>query len=210
MTMDPKPVTPDDERPIPAVRCLDGGWTDEAIVDGLRRGEPAAAQAFFDAHADRIEGLVWRLLGPDTEHDDVVGQVLVNVARSVGSLRDPAALRSWLTGVTINTVKKEIGRRQRRPVLVPTEALPELPDGAPGPDDLAVARGLYRVLDRLEPDDRLLLILRYVQGCTLPELAAALERSLATVKRHLTRARERFAEQAREDFWLSTLMGEDR
>ena len=55
-------------------------------------------------------------------------------------------------------------------------------------------RRLYALLDRLSTRERLVLVLRHVEGMTLEEIAEAMELSLATVKRVLRRASARVSQ----------------
>ena len=60
-------------------------------------------------------------------------------------------------------------------------------------------RRLYGLLDRLSTRERLVLVLRHVEGMTLEEIAAAMDLSLATVKRGLRRASARVSQMVDAD-----------
>ena len=60
-------------------------------------------------------------------------------------------------------------------------------------------RRLYNLLDRLSTRERLVLVLRHVEGMTLEEIAEAMELSLATVKRGLRRASLRVSQMVDSD-----------
>lgn len=56
------------------------------------------------------------------------------------------------------------------------------------PDQAAEVRRLYSVLDRLSPEARIALVLRRVEELSIPEIAAQMNLSVATVKRRLEQA----------------------
>ena len=60
-------------------------------------------------------------------------------------------------------------------------------------------RRLYDLLDRLSTHERLMLMLKHVEGMTLEEIAAAMDLSLATVKRGLRRASARVSQMVDAD-----------
>ncbi len=60
-------------------------------------------------------------------------------------------------------------------------------------------RRLYSLLDRLSTRERLVLVLRHIEGMTLEEIAEAMELSLATVKRGLRRATLRVSQMVDSD-----------
>jgi RNA polymerase sigma-70 factor (ECF subfamily) len=177
------------------------------LVDGLVSGDPEAGNALFAVFGDRVNRLVWRLLGADRDHDDVVQQVFIAILESVERLRSPDALEAWITRVTVNTVRKEIRRRQRRRLWFSPSEPPDAPDPGIDSDERLVLRQFYRVLSDMRTDDRVVFTLRFVEAYTLPEIAAACDCSLATVKRRLTRARKRFETRARQDFVLAAALG---
>jgi len=173
-----------------------------ALARGLERREPAAAAELYRRFGDRINRLVWRLLGADSEHDDVVQQVFVNIFGSVHTLRDSQAMESWITGVTINTVRREIRSRGTRRIVQLVPEAPEPPGGTAdedGPDAGRVARRFYQVLATMRADERIVLGLRFVEGYTLTEIATYGNYSLATAKRKLRRATEVFSKKAMRD-----------
>ena len=84
-------------------------------------------------------------------------------------------------------MKWELRRRRARRWLTLSET-GELPDNQllyVTADTRYALRRLYRLLDQLATRDRLVLVLRHVEGMTLEEIAEALSISLATVKRSL-------------------------
>ena len=81
-----------------------GDLTDEEVADLLRRGSRAAATAVYDRFSALVNRWVWRLLGADAEHDDIVQQVFVRILRAGPNLRDSDKLAGWVHAITVNTV----------------------------------------------------------------------------------------------------------
>jgi len=69
-----------------------------ATVAGMLAGDSHARASFYDHYRAMVNRLVWRLLGADSEHDDVVQMVFVHALTSIGKLRDPESLDTWLGG----------------------------------------------------------------------------------------------------------------
>ena len=178
----------------PSVRALPFQGDQTQLVAALRKGHPGAAAALHDRYARRIYGLLYRILGPDTELEDTLHEVFVRALESLGQLRDPAAFDSWLMGVAVRTARTLLQRRGRRSWLrlVPEEELPEVPVAPEDPAHVETLRVTYRILDTLPVDDRMALVLRFAAGMTLTETADACAVSLATIKRRLSRAQRGF------------------
>jgi len=181
---------------------------DAEIVAGLIAGDSRAAGELFDRYASKINGKVWRLLGADSDHDDLVHQVFIHILNGIGKLKNPDSLEDWIYGITVNTVRREIRRRRYRRILVPMAEPPEQAAPRSDPDDRLFAGRFYRVLDELRPDDHVVFVLRFVEGRSLGEVAAAGGYSLSTAKRRLMRAKREFLKRASKDPVLSAFVEE--
>jgi RNA polymerase sigma-70 factor (ECF subfamily) len=185
-------------------------YSDPEIVAGVLGGDPFAGKALVDRFTPIIDGRVWRLMGSDSEHRDIVQQVFQQVVHTLSQLDDPQALEAWVGQVTVNVVLKELRRRRyRRLVGFATEFVEETPDTRSIERRLEVLRGLA-ILKKMRPEDRVAFVLRFIEGVTLEEMAAAMGCSLATAKRRIRRARERFLKKAERDAFLAPLVGKER
>ena len=175
--------------------------SDAALVAALRAGDPRAELAAWNRFALGVDQTLRRLLGPEPDREDLLQEVFIRFFRRVGTVREPAAVRGFLTGICIHVVHGEITRRRRKRwlSLTPTG---ELPDTAAHPPDLdgreAVTR-YYALLDKLGGKDRSLFVARTIEGLTLEEVAAAHDVSVSTAQRHINRAAKRIALLVRRD-----------
>jgi RNA polymerase sigma-70 factor (ECF subfamily) len=182
--------------------------SDAALVAALCAGRHDARRALFVRYADDVQRVLYRVLGPDGEIADLMQDVFVVALSSIGQLRDPSALRSWLTGIAVHKARKCILRRQRWRFiqLFSPSDLPEREAVLPSAEISEALRCTYAVLDQLPADERVAFALRYIDGAELTAVAAACGVSLATIKRRLTRAQRSFALLAQKhevlDEWL--------
>ena len=172
---------------------------DREIVIGLIEGRRSAAEALYRRYGDRVNGLVWRLTGTDSDHDDLVQQVFLNIVSSVASLKDPSSLGSWIVGVVMNTVRKEIRSRRVRRILRLDPEPPDEPSDLFGPEKQLLAHRFYKVVGRMDATTRVFFLMRYVEGSAIGEIAASAGCSPTTVKRKVQKAREFFAREAARD-----------
>ena len=90
-----------------------GVFSDDLLA-GLRAGDDAAWSHFYDAIAGDIRAYVARL--GTTSPDDVLGETMVQVVRSISSFRGAAGeLRPWTFRIARNRVIDAGRRRDRRP-----------------------------------------------------------------------------------------------
>ena len=177
---------------------------DVELARALIAGEPGAAEIAWDRYAPLVHRIVSRALGPEAEVEDVTQEIFYRLFTRIRSLRKPEALRSFVVSFALRIVKWELRRRRARRWLTLSET-GEVPDNQllfVTADTRYALRRLYRMLDQLTTRDRLVLVLRHVEGMTLEEIAEALSISLATVKRSLRHASARLSALVDSDMAL--------
>lgn len=190
---------PETRRPA-TIRSLPYAGGDEELLAGLRDRRPPAIAAFYDRYQSLVIRVLARVLGTDAELGDVRNEVFLQALASAGSVRSAGALRAWIVRVTVHTARGVIRKRERRRWLVlwPTaDALPQPLTEDVKPEVREALQATYVVLDTLPVDERIAFALRIIDGMELTEVAAACGTSLATIKRRLRAAQDRFAERAR-------------
>jgi len=174
--------------------------SDEGLALAACDGDPRAAIAIWRRYGVQVRSKLLRWVGSH-DLDDHVQEVFSRLFEQLPRLRQPSALRSFLIGITLRVACTELRRRRRwRLRLTTTGELPDLAEQ--GADDGTGREALSRfegILAKLGPRTRRVFVLRYIEKLELVDVAAAMDISLATAKRHLQRASTRvFAMAERE------------
>jgi RNA polymerase sigma-70 factor (ECF subfamily) len=174
------------------------------LLGQIAEGRPGAFRELFDRYAPLARNVMVRTIGPDADVEDLVQESLLIVVRRAQTIRDPSALRSFVYSVAVRVVRNEVRRREIRKMM-PWTSAPSSVRAVPPHDAVAadVLRHLYQALERLSADLRVAFVLRFVEGHELAEAAALAGCSLATFKRRLRRAQDRFQRVAAADATLS-------
>ena len=188
------------------VRLSTKSMSDREIVEGLVRNDEKAAAALYDKYSSKVNHLVWRLLGADSEHDDVVHAVFIHILTSIKNLKKPESLPDWITGIAINTVRREIRNRKYRRIFHLVSEYPEYGMEYATDNPLVPVKRVFGVLNEMKADDHIVFVLRFVEKNTLGEIASSCGYSLATAKRRVHKAKEEFIRRARKDAILSGLI----
>lgn len=114
---------------------------------------------------------------------DIVHNAIVKALQSCPSLRSPEYAQTWFCRILINESISFL-RKNRR--LVPLEEVQEAADD-PQPEHEAYL-DLYTALDKLPPESKTVVILRFFEDMKLDEIAQVLSVNLSTVKSRLYRA----------------------
>jgi RNA polymerase sigma-70 factor (ECF subfamily) len=141
----------------------------------------------------RIVRLCTMLLGNETEAEEVSQDVFLKLHRAFAD-GDPATLwPAWLTTVALNACRDKRRSRWFRWWRASDE-LVETDFAAAGPSperaalDTATRARIWSALAALPARQREVFVLRHVESWSTAEVAAALDLSTGTVKRHLFRA----------------------
>jgi RNA polymerase sigma-70 factor, ECF subfamily len=193
---------PDDRLLRPFARGLSAAEDDdEALLEGLRAGHPSAVAAFCDQYSAHVLRVLARILGRDGDLADLHHDVFIRALRSLREVRGASSLKGWITIIAVNVARSRIAQRSRQRwlCLLPWYEVPEVEAAAASEDDVDALRRTYALLDRLPAPERIAFTLRIIDGMELTEVARACGTSLATIKRRLKHAEERFKKMAQSD-----------
>lgn len=140
----------------------------------------------FTERARKLEARLYRigygLLREEQDRMDAVQEALLKAWRHCGHLKDDAYFDTWLTRIFINECTN-IQRRQGR-----QRALDERIN-VPAPTAHADNAALRDAILSLKPPERLVVILQYMEGYTLSEIASLLGEREGTIKSRARRAK---------------------
>jgi RNA polymerase sigma-70 factor (ECF subfamily) len=185
---------------------------DEDLVGALRAGDPEAPAALWARYSPSVGRVLAKALGPSLEIEDLTQEVFLRVFGRLPSLRDPSALRPFVLAVAMNVLKWELRRRWvgRRIRLSGTGTLPDTESTSTDAEARHALRRCYRILDSLPTKERMAFVLRYMEGMTIDEVAAALRVSISTAKRWVTRGAAKVTEQVTGDADLCTFFAREQ
>jgi RNA polymerase sigma-70 factor (ECF subfamily) len=176
-----------------------------ATVDGealhhllaeVQRGSQAAADRLVRDHDSWLRSVIYGVTGRRELVDDVAQQVWTQVWERLGSLKDPARLRSWLYKVARHAAIDAGTARRRRETRTTSLAEASGADQdrrvAPPPQTLAsreLQATLLRAVESLPAIYREPFVLRHLEDWTYAESGDVLDLPVETVETRLVRAR---------------------
>ena len=178
----------------------------------VRRAQGEDKEAFEELvrrHQHRVFAVAGGILRRREDVEDIAQQVFVKAYFSLKRFDQRAAFSTWLYKITVNecwdllrkkkvrplVYESDLSEEQARQYAVSGETGRKVPDIS---ERLADRQRVARLLDGLEERDRLMLILKEVQGFAVEEIASVLGLNANTVKVRLFRARRRIVNLARK------------
>lgn len=175
---------------------------DARVLRGLRAGIEDAYEELIERYQQPVYGIVYRLLGNQSDACDVVQEVFLKVFRRVGSFREHSSLRTWIYRIAINEAynhRRWFARHCQREVALENAyessgSLESAPDPGRSPFDQTLEHEnrmlIQRALDNINPVFRTAVVLRDIENLTYEEIAEILQLSIGTVKSRILRGRE--------------------
>jgi RNA polymerase sigma-70 factor (ECF subfamily) len=170
----------------PARRAAHQPAGDPDLPDVLAaQADRAAFGTLYRRYLDRVYGYAFYLLGDHHDAEDVTERTFLAALSAIASFRDEgASFRSWLFRIAHNQVANALRSRGRRATASIDTV--EHPSGAIDPASAVgaadEARELRRALNRMSPDRRQVVVLRFVDGLTAREIGLVLGRSEGAVR----------------------------
>src|SRR5262245_29532800 len=160
-------------------------------IDTTPEGRDNRLSGLFDAHEERLYRLARRLASSADEARDLVQETFLRAAASPASVPEGAAREeAWLVRVLVN-IRRDQWRRAavRRRSAPALRASVETPCSSSQESALIAKRAVWSALDALPPRRRAIVIMRELEGLSLPAIASLLGVTVLTVRWHLSMGR---------------------
>jgi RNA polymerase sigma-70 factor (ECF subfamily) len=172
---------------------------DSELVSRCCGGDRTAWRALYDRYSSSVFRFIGALGVPPDEREDAAQDVFMAVYRSLESFRGEAQLSTWIYRIAARHAGR-MGRRRRVRELLGTLLLRE-PPPAPSPDPAERAARLLmidKLLARLSPKKRMVLVLFEIEGLPVNEIAKVVDCPENTVWSRLHHARTEMLRMAKK------------
>ena len=167
------------------------------LLERAQRGDEEALSLLFEQYARQIFNFIYRMVGQSDLAEDLAQETFIRAYKKIGALRlqEDTQLSTWLFSIAKNVVRESFRERRKNHR---ERGLEEAFTLAASGDDVRPDGQLWNKelqqlvqqgLETLDPDKRLVFILRVFQHCSYEEIAAITEYSMPKLKADLYRAR---------------------
>jgi RNA polymerase sigma-70 factor, ECF subfamily len=192
----------------PAAAKAPGARDDRELVRRAQGGDKEAFEELVRRHQHRVFAVAGGILRRREDVEDIAQQVFVKAYFSLKRFDQRAAFSTWLYKITVNECWDLLRKKKVRPLVYESDLSEEqaqqfsaserVESGAQDiSDKLEAQQQVELLLQGLDERDRMMLVLKEVEGFAIEEIAEILDLNANTVKVRLFRARRRIVNHAR-------------
>ena len=186
--------------------------TEAELIRRSQEGDLDAFEQLILQYEKRVYTIAYKYMSNHEDASDMAQEALIKAYRSIASFRGEAAFGTWIGRITANCCLDELRKRKNMQMMSLEETL-ELDEGnvkkefcAPvaTPEEYALRQEtmqyMQSLIDELKEENRIVIILRELEGYSYEEIARILNCSLGTVKSRISRARAYLKERIQENY----------
>jgi RNA polymerase sigma-70 factor (ECF subfamily) len=165
---------------------------EQRLIIAAKAGDERAYGCLLGRHQAVAFRAAYLITGSAADAEDATQEACIKAWRALGRFRSGTPFRPWLVRIAINEARNRRRGAGRRAGLTIQLAAATRSDAAPSAEVQALAaadrEGLVASIQRLSPDDQLVIAARYLLGLSEAETAVALGVPTGTVKSRLSRS----------------------
>ncbi len=188
----------------PAAPPVDVDW-ETAVVRGSQQGDPEAFRLLMERYQGKVFSIAYSLVRRRQDVEDIAQQVFTKVYFSISQFDFRSAFLTWIYKITVNECYDYLRKQRSHRTIYVSEMTEDeqrqfanRPANEVLPDRQAeLAQTTALLLKKVSEEERLLLLLREVEGYSIHELSRMFAWNENTVKVKLFRARQRLVKIAK-------------
>ena len=154
----------------------------ENLVKKAKSGDSNAFSQLIRMNTQSMYKVAWAYLKNDEDVADAISETILNCYEKLSTLKKDSYFKTWMIRILINECNK-IHRHYKN--FSRAEELPEVPG-----QDMSIEEFEFKeMLGMLDESYRIILVLYYVEGFRIADIASILNMNENTVKTRLVRAR---------------------
>jgi len=178
-----------------------------SLVRRAQSGDEAAFREIVERYQSKVFSIIHGIVRQRNDVEDIAQQVFAKVYFSIRNFDFRSSLITWIYKITVNECFDYLRKKKVRKLVYESDMSEDevrrVENTEPSLDratrtDSTLARRDYivKLLDRVSPEEKQLLMLKEVEGYSVEELAGMLSMNENTIKVKLFRARQKLVKAA--------------
>ncbi len=178
---------------------------DSALIERVRLNDLEALGEIFERHYATVYRTAAFITGENAAAEDIAQECFLRVHRYAGRIDTSLPLGPWLYRVTVNLSYTYITRQRWRKIPLGDVIDRLMSPAGQWPDHAAehheMESELRQAVRELSMNQQVVIVMHYLNGLSLEEIAEALNCPVGTVKSRLHYARENLRKSLQSTIW---------
>jgi RNA polymerase sigma-70 factor (ECF subfamily) len=168
------------------------------IINQAKNKDHEAFESIYAEYKDFVWNISLKISGNSSIAEDITSEVFIRLFKKINKFNFKSSFKTWLYRISVNTALNcmdKINRKKTKQLNPDYRDKIEVTDRENTRDESDIVNGL---LHELNNEDRMLIVLRELEGQPYKDIAAIFKISLASVKTKIYRAREKLRNKYKE------------
>jgi RNA polymerase sigma-70 factor (ECF subfamily) len=170
------------------------------LLKKIKEGDIKSFELLIAEYQVYAYNIAYRMLGSEEDAKDITQEALIKVYKSIGKFKETSSFSTWLYRIVMNTCKDEL--KKRKEVMVSLDKEVETGDGTVSmeigderlnPSKIVerneVSHVVQEAINALPDANRMVIVLRDIQGLSYEEISQVVKEPIGTVKSRINRGR---------------------
>ena len=172
---------------------MDVQYTAMEIAEEISTCPESGARRLIAEYGDRLYDTAFRLCQDESAARDLVNRTLWRAIERIGLFSGASSMYTWLYSILVNFWRMDLRQKKKMDILLFQDEMPDCPDERPDPAEALAAKAdseaIRNAIAELPEYYRVVVVFRYFEDMSVPEIAVILGIPEGTVKFRLHKAK---------------------
>ena len=172
---------------------MDVQYTAMEIAEEISTCPESGARRLIAEYGDRLYDTAFRLCQDESAARDLVNRTLWRAIERIGLFSGASSMYTWLYSILVNFWRMDLRQKKKMDILLFQDEMPDCPDERPDPAEALAAKAdsetIRNAIAELPEYYRVVVVFRYFEDLSVPEIAVVLGIPEGTVKFRLHKAK---------------------
>lgn len=170
------------------------------LLKKIKNGDIASFELLISNYQVYAYNVAYRMLGNEEDAKDITQEALIKVYKSIHKFKETSSFSTWLYRIVMNTCKDELKKRKEATISLDKEIQTddgsmsmEIGDERLNPSRIVerneVSHVVQEAINTLPDANRMVIVLRDIQGMSYEEISQVIKEPIGTVKSRINRGR---------------------
>lgn len=178
---------------------------EKQLIMKAKMGDENSFESLISGCQRKAYNIAYRYMNNEEDAMDALQESFIKVFRHLSSFKEDSRFETWVYRIVVNTCTDMLRKNSSQKITASIyrqideeETVLEIPDRSGSPEEIfeknQKTEHIISCLERLNPDQKEIIVLRDIHGFSYEEISGILACSIGTVKSRINRSRLRLRE----------------